>query len=120
MNIDTWKTKKLDNLQIPIEWFYNHKRKDYHARRPSLNEDGSFFIDLIDNSNLTGFIENETIFVTKINFAGEGSGTLYGAVLFPALEHSKGYLEAVLHWEGGEIERIIVNDGKIKHENIDL
>ena len=38
-NIDTWKTKKLENLNIPISAFYKHQRDDWHPNKNMLDID---------------------------------------------------------------------------------
>lgn len=123
-NIDTWKTKKLENLVIPMAAFFKHPRKDWHPEvryASPLTADNEVVISCGCEQEITGTIKDGLLAVTKFDMSGEGSGTFYGWILKPALEESTGRLEAVLIWEGGDsINRLIVSDGKISEEGIDL
>lgn len=121
-NISSWKTKKLNNLQIPVEEFFTHERIDW---RPVFNKDESGK-DVINNKfndcgGIKGEIKDGVFFVEKIDLSGEGSGTFFEWILEPALEKSSGELEAILIWEGGDsVSRLVVTDGDYNHEDIEL
>jgi hypothetical protein len=122
-NIDTWKTKRLDNLVIPLEAFYKHARADWHPRQPVI-------IDALRNEvslacgceqAIWGVLHDGQLTITKFEMAGEGSGTFYNWILEPALRESKGTLEAVLIWEGGDaVQRLSVCDGIVDDDDVDL
>ena len=122
-NIDTWKTKRLENLTIPREAFYRSERTDWH---PECDEGTDLFAGQITlhcgcDQTIKGTLDSGQIRITEFDMAGEGSGTLYHEILEPALKESRGYLEAVLVWEGGDsITRLVVNDGEVTSEEIEL
>lgn len=123
-NIDTWKTKKLDNLVIPLKAFYKHERKDWHPEvryvSPQTNS-SEVVISGGCEQEIKGTVKDGVLTVTEFDITGEGSGTFYSWILEPALKESKGILEAVLIWEGGDsINRLTVKDGEVETEDIDL
>ena len=72
-------------------------------------------------SKIVGTMQGGNLHVTDIQCSGEGSGTIMFHILAPALEKSTGELVAVCVWEGGDsIDRIIVKDGKVMREDIEL
>lgn len=120
-NIDTFKLKKLENLKIPLASFYKHERKDFHPRRIN-NDDGSLHLKFGESSYLDGSLDkNEVLSISKIDWCGEFSGTAMMDVLEPALEESTGELIASCVWEGGDsINRLVVKDGVVSWEEIEL
>ena len=120
-NIDNWKTKKIDNLIIPIKALYEHEREDFHPSKPELDiKTGKVSIDCFEGE-IKGTLNNGLLTVEKIQIYGEGSGTIFGNVIKPALQQSKGELEAILVWERGDtIEKLIVIDGYVEETPIDL
>ena len=106
--------------------FFIHERKDWHpdfevvTYKPFRMRLQTYEFDI--EGLLSGTQrENEVFEVTNINIVGEASGTFYEWILIPALKRSKGVLEAVLIWEGGDsIERLKVSDGIITSKKIDL
>jgi hypothetical protein len=122
-NIDNWKTKKLDNLVIPLKALYKHKRKDLHPEQPVITneETNEVTIECGCEQEIKGTITEGLLTVTEFDMTGEGSGTFYEYILKPALEESTGVLEAVLIWEGGDtIQRLVVKNGEILETNIEL
>ena len=118
-NIDTWKTKELKNLQIPLSAFFLYERKDWH---PQINktENGKTIVDF-GNDEIIGIETNGIITVEKISISGEFSGTIYNEMLKPALEKSKGILTVITIWEGGDsIYRLEVKNGDVKDTEVDL
>lgn len=118
-NISRWKTKKLENLRIPMRSFYTHERTDWH---PEFKYFQTNQIELENSeSTLKGTIENEILTVSEIDIWGEGSGTFKEWILDNALLDSTGYLEAVLVWEDGDkITKLVVENGYISEEEIEL
>lgn len=121
-NIDTWKTKKLENLTIPLKAFYEHPRKDWHPSQPQIKNIETMEVKLhCGEQSITGILKDNNIHVTKIKITGEGSGTFKGWILDNALKQSKGELEAVLVWESGDsIETFKVKDGVIESTPLEL
>lgn len=128
-NISQWKTKKLDNLIIPLDALHytdEFERRGYKVEH-QLHIDGDKLlaeVRLGEGGGLGGEIDDirdPLIKVTQIALMGEGSGTDYHEVLLRALRKSTGVLEAVLIWEGGDsISRLIVRDGVVKETPYEL
>ena len=120
-NVSTWKTKKIENLVIPLSEFYISERKDWHPTQPILQEDNSFILECGCEQEIKGKLTDGLLEVLGLDMSGEGSGTFMSYVLEHALSKSTGYLEAILIWEGGDsIEKLIVNNGEISREDIEL
>lgn len=122
-DIDTWKTKRLENLQIPLSAFYKHERTDWHPSKPTVIDPLTMAvkIECACEQSITGILKDGILTVTEFDMTGEGSGTFWEWILKPALEESTGILEAVRVWEGGDyIDRLAVSNGKIKEKKIDL
>lgn len=121
-NIDTWKTKRLENLIIPIDAFFKHERSDWHPEQHV--EDvatGKTILECGCEQEIHGFLVDGKFTITEFDMTGEGSGTFMEWILEPALKESTGHLEAVLVWEGGDsVERLVVNDGTVAKTAIDL
>ena len=108
-NIDSWKTKRLNNLTIPLEAFYRHARTDWHPSKPVVEdaETGAVTLKSGCEQEIKGMLKGGVLTITDFNMTGEGSGTFYHWILEPALKESRGELEAVLVWEGGDsIQRL--------------
>jgi hypothetical protein len=119
-NVDTWKTKELVDLQIPFESFFKHERKDWHPDVTYL-ADGRLQLTSMESEGIIGKLEDGDVHVESINFSGEGSGTMLAWIIIPALEDSTGKLVATRIWEGGDsIDRLVVEDGEITEEDIEL
>ena len=68
-----------------------------------------------------GDLVTETLYVDDFDVSGECSGNFMYYVLENALKKSKGYLNAILIWEGGDsITNLIVDDGKVSNEEYEL
>jgi hypothetical protein len=122
-NIDRWKTKKLEGLTIPLAAFYKHPRKDWHPKQPILTDPEAGAVELRCGceQHIKGVLKDGRLMVTEFDMTGEGSGTFYRDILEPALKESVGTLEAVLIWEGGDsVNRLMVKDGKVETEDIEL
>jgi hypothetical protein len=118
-NCDTWKTKSLVNLRIPLSAFYEHPRRDWH---PTFVKEADGRERITDFAfTLAGTVLDEIFSVQEISIAGEGSGTFINWILEPALKKSTGELVAVCVWEGGDsINRLIVKDGTVTWKDIEL
>lgn len=122
-NVDTFKVKVLEGLQLPIKSLYKHGRADWHPSEPELlnGETGLVRLQCGCEQTISGILKDGILFVTEIDMSGEGSGTFISWILEPALKESSGKLEASCVWEGGDsVNKLIVNDGTIKWEDIEL
>jgi len=125
-NIDTWKTKKLHELIIPIIAFQHGIRKDWMPKiEISQNESEQWIarINLCEGGGVVGSLTNDKKFVNvlSVRMCDEMSGTAFEEILIPALKKSVGELEAVLVWEGGDsITRLIVRNGEVTEEPVEL
>ncbi len=131
-NISDWRTKKIERLLIPVDAFFRSHRKDWHPEIRYTQLGDTIDVEISAGENEAGIIGKlqhvsrdgkkfKAIFVTHMDICGEESGTEVREILEPALKESTGYLEAVRIWEGGDsIDRLIVKDGKITVEEIDL
>ena len=118
-NINTFILKKLENLKIPVASLYKHDRKDWHPDRQN-NDDGTVTFFMLE-SKMSGIIEGNIFLCQSIKLQGEGSGTSIALILKPALEDSTGELIASCVWEDGDtINRLIVKDGNVVWENIEI
>lgn len=117
-NIDTWRTTSLVNFTIPlsivqqlpcaeIEILLENKISVYGGVSGGFVLQGTLLLD-------------GNICVEKIHHSGSSSGrTWYN--LLDALHHSKGIMVATQVWEGGDsISRLVVKDGVVEEENIEL
>ena len=122
-NIDTWKTKKIEGLVIPIKALFIHERKEWHPQQPKIVnvETNEVFIECGGGQEIYGILKDGNLHVTEFKMNGEGSGTFMNLILEPALKQSSGELEAVLVWEGGDsITHLSVSNGVLKSEIIEL
>jgi len=115
-NIDTWKTKSIDSLEIPLAVI--HKMPDVEVKL--LNDNKVCITGLSEGFEINGDLNGKNIAVNDITTWGEGSGHTWDDLL-KALKHSKGNLVATQVWEGGDsITRLIVKDGTITEEKVEL
>ena len=121
-NISSWKTKKLNNLVIPLKYFYESERKDWHPSEPTIvNTDGDIKLECGCEQTIIGSLKNEMLTIKEFEMYGEGSGTFFYYILENALKQSTGELEAIIIWEGGDsITKLIVKDGNLIHEELEL
>lgn len=118
-NIDTFKTKKLENLKIPITSLYKHERSDWYPERVNY-DNGTVTFEMM-GSEITGIIENDIFLCQSIDCSGEGSGTTMSWILEPAFKDSTGELIASCVWEGGDsINQLVVKEGDVKWKDIEI
>jgi hypothetical protein len=123
-NVDTWKTKELVDLVIPVASLFKHERRDWHPRKER-HDDGSVSFIVMEGCYIDGTIDIvdhcEMLRVTHIQASGEGSGTALHWIIEPALADSRGKLVASRVWEGGDsIDRLTVIDGVVSSEPIEI
>jgi len=122
-NISTWKTKKLENVVIPLKAFFKHARYEWHPKQPEIVNAETMEIEMECGCEqlIKGVLKDGLIHVTEFEMYGEGSGTFKDWILDEALKQSTGELEAVLIWEGGDsISRLKVKNGIIEELDIEL
>ena len=119
-NVDSWKTKELVDLQIPVAALFHDDRKDWHPTRKEL-ADGTSAFYFMDQCVIVGNVDGDLLHVSSIKAVGEGSGCALHYIVEPALELSCGKLVAVRVWEGGDsIDRLTVINGNLTSEEIEL
>ncbi len=122
-NIDTWKTKKLENLQVPLKAFYEHERTDWHPSQPEILDADTMRVELECGCEqaIRGVLKDGVLCIDEFEMYGEGSGSFRNYVLDNALKQSTGELEAALVWEGGDsITKLVVKDGELTETEIEL
>ena len=113
-NIIAWKVKELVDLKIPVASLFKHPRKDWHPDRIN-NDDGTVTYEIMETT-LTGQIHDDLFIVNSIIVCGEGSGTALNWIIIPALKDSTGKLIVKIVWEGGDVEKFVVDDGSVHIE----
>ena len=119
-NIDTWKTKELRNFRIAMESL--HYKEDY-LDHPTQDITTSIltFTGRAEGFELRGAQNGPWLDVDSIELHGEASGTMHEYLKDAIFPHSTGLLHAVLVWEGGDtIERLMIKDGVVEEEEIEL
>ena len=122
-NIDTCKTKKLENFVIPLTALYECERKDWRPEQPKILNATTMEVEIEGGCGQTinSVLKDGLLTITKLDLSGEGSGSFMHYVMGPALKQSKGELEMVFVWECGDsITRLTVRDGEVKEEDVEL
>jgi len=122
-NIEIWKTKKLDNLKIPIAAFYRHSRKDFHPSQPSIVNAATMEVSIVNCGQgvMRGILIDGILSVTEFSgITDDGSGIFY-SILRDALLESTGTLELRTVWEGqSDISELICVDGVVTENQIEI
>jgi hypothetical protein len=119
-NCDTWKTKELRDLRLPISSLFKHGRQDWHPKRIN-NDDGTVEFRIMEGVFVRGTIDGNVLDVSAIACHGEGSGTAMNWILEPALNDSTGRMVASCVWEGGDsVNRIIVENGSVSWVDVEI
>lgn len=126
-NIDTWKTKKLENLVIPLKFLYEQNKEglhpSYYSSQPEIVdiETNEVSIKLATGQKIKAILKDKNLHIIELKVYGEGSGIVLEEILKPALKQSTGELEAVCVWEEGDsITQLSVKDGMVIEEGVDL
>ena len=120
-NVDTWKTKELAGLKIPVASLFKSDRADWHPQNINHDDGSMTFAVFNDTAFIKGTVANGILTVSEIVAHGEGSGSACHYIIEPALADSTGKLVAVRVWECGDsIDRLTVEDGKVTSEAIEL
>lgn len=128
-NINSWKTKTLENFQIKVSDLKgvvteDEKRRGWGLDDISMNvETGKTTITGgAEGFEIVGVLQmdSDTISVESIDCHGEGSGTFYFSIFQRILAKSKGNLTAVTVWEDGSVAKLTVTDGVIEDKEVEL
>jgi hypothetical protein len=114
INIDSWKTIKLDNLSIPMNIVEQFAGEDIRYGKPPAMR--VFFGEYV---GINGELIGGTFHVKEIEIAGTGSG-YYQDALDQMFKASAGTLTAFLIWEGQWFTLLIVENGKIERRDIQI
>lgn len=114
-NIDTWRTKKLENLVIPMDAVKALPYVDIDVDGENVSVGGT-----AEGFGMGGQLKDGMLHVSDIEYSSEGSGHCWDA-LKDMLSKSTGELIATQVWEGGDsITRLAVKDGNVTEENIEI
>ena len=114
-NIDTWRTKEINDLRVPLASLHDLPRTTVELHHEGISAHG-----LSEGFELHGSLDGAMVRVTAITSYGEASGSTF-PTLMALLKLSTGTLIAVQVWEGGDsITRLTVRDGVIMKEQIEL
>ena len=115
-NIDTFKVKRLVDLEIPFADLIACKYCNVENE-----DDGSTTVSYGEFCTIKGRLAGAMLYVESIDWYGEGSGNNMYNILEPALQKSTGELIVSLVWEGGDsVNQLIVNNGNVIWRNIDI
>jgi len=119
-NITCWKSKKVE-LVIPVDTLL---RCGYSIHVHKAGEETEIRVDHNQGSEMFdmrgSIVGSDLLCVRQIESGGVASGTFH-LELKALLAESKGTMEAILVWEGGDyIERLTVVDGVVTEEEVDL
>lgn len=115
-NITTWKTKSMNGLVIPVSAI-----KDLPYVVVDVDDHNVFFAGgTCEMFDISGAMHGNSVCVEKLEYSGEGSGHEWDAFK-RMLSQSMGELIASQVWEGGDsITRLIVKDGSVTEENVEI
>jgi hypothetical protein len=122
IEINSWKTKKMIDLIIPISAFFESKRQDWHPKQPKIIDVSTMKIEMQCGceQSIEGFLKDGMLHVSKIDMTGEGSSAFMYYVFRNALIQSSGELEAILIYETSEIDHLTLKDGILTETSIEL
>lgn len=117
-NIDTWHTKKLNNLRIKLKDL--HRLGNIQIIPTETEENWIEWQGETEIETISGVQDEKEIVVENIELAGEGSGRRFEEFC-DLLRGSSGELDAVLTWEHGDsVTKLEVRDGEVRHGEADL
>ena len=118
-NLDTFKVKKLENLQVPVASLLKHERQDWHPKQ-TVDGDKTTF-EVMEGSHMTGVVRDGVLHVEEFACRSEGSGVAMNWIFEPALKDSKGEFIASCVWEGGDtVNQLRVKDGAVEWVDIEI
>ena len=81
-NITSWKTKKLDDLIVPLKAFYESKNDNWHPSLPEIiNADGDVELSCGCEQTIKGKLKDGMLIITEFEMTGEGSGRFKDFIL---------------------------------------
>lgn len=122
MNVTTFKVKKLKDFMLPIAGIGELDDED------GIEDIGITNLDCLEwpegwvceHGYIVGYVRDGNMLqVTQMNWGGVGSGSMWDR-LMALLEQSKGRGVFTIIWEGGSVERLIVEEGIVTREVLDL
>jgi hypothetical protein len=121
-NITSWKTKRLENLVVPLKAFYESENTNWHPSQPEIiNADGDVELRCGCEQTIKGKLRDGMLTITEFDMTGEGSARFKSFILDDVLLQSTGQLEVIIVWEGGDsISSLKVNDGVLEETDIEL
>ena len=101
-NIDAWKTKKIEDLNIPMSAFYQHERKDYHPSQPIVInfETMEVVIKHCGQGTMKGILKDGILNVSEFSGITSDGSNIFYKILKEALKESTGILQVRTTWEG--------------------
>jgi len=122
-NLTSFKVKKLENFILPIKALYASSNKNSLPKPPQVSdiEKNEVIITGGCGQTIKGILKDGLLYVTELKLGGECSGTYMNEIIEPAFKESKGILEAVCIWEGGDsVNSLSVINGEWVENDIDL
>ncbi|MCP4373122.1 MAG: hypothetical protein GY797_34200 [Deltaproteobacteria bacterium] len=113
-NVSTWKTKELDNFQIPLEAIHSNSDLEIEVGVDEISVFG-----WTESFEINGKLVDGSIVVSDLHYSGAGSGSSWGDFKL-MLAQTRGFLASSQVWENGSISRLKVTDGAITEEQIEI
>jgi hypothetical protein len=115
-NIDTWKTKRIEDLTIPMSAI----RELPYVRIEMVDENQVLITGPSEGFEIHGTLSKKDVHVASIASYGESSGNSFDELL-DMLKTSTGTLVATQVWEGGElITRLTVKNGVVTKKKVEI
>lgn len=117
-NITNWTVKKIDGFAIQVDKIVESANQGWEPQ-VAVDNDSHAYQNM--ESGLAGVVRDGWLEVSEIEVCGEGSGSVVHRWLDNLWQHTRGSLEAVAIWAGGDsISKLVVKDGTHEWEKIDL
>ncbi len=114
-NIDTWKTKKLDNFVMSLKEIQKLTDVEIMIKGDRVEITGT-----AESFEIISTIDGDDVHIKSIEYGGEGSGHYWDDFL-ECLKCTRGKLIANQVWEGGDsITKLTVIDGSVNVEDVDI
>lgn len=116
-NIEHWNLKIVKDFSLPLEPFYDNE----DCRVELLKKSGVLIDGGAERGEIKGTLFNDDrIEVSDIQISGVGSSGAYYWMVKEVFVKSRGVMIATMIWESGDIEKIIVKNGVIKQEGVEI
>lgn len=120
-NITNFKIKKT-SLEVSVKDIYAlEKSLEWLDMEPLQYNPltGEATIEMGCGQTIEGVLEGDLLKIKDMYMSGDGSGHIYNDVLIPLLKKSKGKLQALVTWEGGDtINKLVSVEGKVTEIDI--